>query len=97
MRLIFLAVVKISKPFSKTKNTKHRLITRKQSHYPTKTPCELKYDDTDSDIVIDCVILKILKALSKSLASVTLTKEFRPRNFSLCVSVSKKNFPHSFQ
>ena len=30
---------------------------------------ELNYDDTDPDILIDCVISKILKTLNKSLVS----------------------------
>ena len=34
---------------------------KRQSNYPTKMLYELNYNDTDPDIVIDCVILKIIK------------------------------------
>ena len=90
MRVIFSSVVKRNKPLKKSNK-------QKQSNYLTKTPCELNYDDTDSDIVMDCVILNILKILGKSLVTARLTKGFRSKNVFLCVCVLKKYFPHLFQ
>ena len=67
VRVIF-SVVTRDKPFGK-KSSK-----QKQSNYLTKTPYELNSSDADSDIVIDCVILKILKTQGHSLVTVRLTK-----------------------
>ena len=89
MQVIF-SVVKRSRPFGK-KSSK-----QKQNNSPKKTPHEIDYEDTDSDIVIDYFI-NILKTLGNSLVTERLTKGFRSRNVSFCVSLSKKYFRHSFQ
>ena len=86
---VMFSVVRRIKAFGRCPEIKNRVITRRRRL--------MNYTMMMLIPIIDCVILKILKTLSKSLVTLRLIKGSRTREVSLCVPFSKKYFPHSFQ
>ena len=81
---VMFSVVRRIKAFGRCPEIKNRVITRQRRL--------MNYTMMMLIPIIDCVILKILKTLSKSLVTLRLIKGSRTREVSLCVPVQRNTF-----